>query len=63
MMEKKYIIILGALAVAAGVSYYYYDDMKMYFDYAQKEQKIKEYASKKIKKKPIDIPIENLNEL
>ena len=62
-MEKKYIILLGALAVAAGLGYYYYDDAINYFNYSQQEQKIKEYASKKIKKSPIDIKIEHLNEL
>lgn len=62
-MEKKYIFILTAIAVAAGIGYYYYDDIKIYFDYSKEQSKIKEYAAKKIKKAPIDIKIENLNEL
>lgn len=62
-MEKKYILIFGALLIAGGLGYYYYDDISNMIEYKKKEDHIKEYASKKIKSKPVDIKIENLNEL
>jgi uncharacterized membrane protein len=61
-MEKKYIFI-GAVIIIAGLGYYYYDDINNYVDFNQQKEKIEEYANKKIKSKPVNINIENLNEL
>lgn len=61
-MEKKYIFIIAGIA-ALGIGYYYYDDIMNYVQYAKEKEKIQTYSAKKIKSKPINIQIENLNEL
>lgn len=62
-MEKKY-IIGGIIGIALlGALYYYSDDIGDMMGYYQKSDEIKDFSQKKIKSKPINIKIENLNEL
>lgn len=63
-MNKKYVII-GAIAAAAlvGGLYYYGDDMMTLIDFTSKKEEIKDFSKKKIKKTPVKINIENLDEL
>lgn len=63
MVDKKYIIIgIATVAILGGI-YYYREDMMNLIDYTSTKQEIKDYTKKKIKKSPINIKIENLNEL
>lgn len=63
MIDKKYIIIgIATVAILGGI-YYYREDMMNLIDYTSTKQEIKDYSKKKIKKSPINIKIENLNEL
>ena len=62
-MNKK-IIIGSIMAIAAlGALYYYREDIGEIINYTDKKDDIMKYSNKKIKAKPVDIKIKNLNEL
>lgn len=62
-MEYKYLIIGSVGILAVGLAIYYKDELYEIYEYKKEETKISELASKKIKSKPINIKIDNLNEL
>lgn len=63
-MDNKLLIagVIG-IAILGGLLYYYWDDLNNVIDYKKEESNIKNLANKKIKMKPVNINIENLNEL
>ena len=62
-MGKK-LIIASLIGVAAlGALYYYREDVSNLIGYTKEKDDIMSFASKKIKKSPVNIKIQNINEL
>ena len=62
-MSYNYLIIGTVIIGIVIIGYYYKDDIFMYYDYKKNEREMQKLASKKIKSKPINIKINNLDEL
>lgn len=65
MVEINYTLLIGStlLILGVGVAIYYKDDLYNIYEMKKEESKISKLAEKKIKSKPINIKIDNLNEL
>jgi hypothetical protein len=65
MVELNYTLLIGSTILVAGIGaiIYYREDLMEMYNYKKEEYKMEEIAKKKIKSKPIDIKINNLNEL
>lgn len=65
MIEINYTLLIGSTILVAGIGaiIYYREDLMEMYNYKKEEYKMEEIAKKKIKSKPIDIKINNLNEL
>lgn len=62
-MGKKLIIASLIGITALGVLYYYRDDVSNIIGYTQEKDDIMKFSSKKIKRSPVKINIENLDSL